>query len=505
MNSTFLCKRIGALLAATAWATCATAQSPPSGAPMDPRARQVESGLLPAVLTPRTVPMSLAQRMQELQVPGVSMAVVEQGRLAWAQAWGSAQTGVAMSTETLLQAASISKPLSAVAALQLVQRGAIGLDADLSPQLRSWPLPPGAQSPEKPVTLRRLLSHSAGFTVAGFEGYAVGAALPTLAQVLEGQPPANSAAVRVDIPPGSQWRYSGGGYTVLQQWLQDSSGQPFEALLQQAVLAPAGMGRSFFAPQAPLSEAQRQSIALGHQKGQAIPGGYRIHPELAAAGLWTTPSDLARFSLALPRLLSPALLKEALTPQFDGFGLGFVLEAETGRYGHDGSNMGFESRWVADDKNGGRAVVIMANGNGARPLMNELVRAVAAAHGWADWMPPTHQSLVNKMTRTPMFLRGSLNDWGLSLPLLPMAPLRYAATPAEPLPAGQVEFKLASQDWNTVDLGQAHTAPVKPGRRTALRVGGGNLVVQIDQPGRYRFELDLRDPEKAQLRVVRLR
>lgn len=490
-------------------ATGAAALAQPAA--VDPRAVQVETGLLPAVLTPRTVPMRLADRMQQLQVPGLSIAVVDHGRLAWAQAWGVARSGQPMTPETLLQAASISKPVSAVAALLLVQQGRLQLDADINTRLRTWQVPPGAQTAAAPVTLRRLLSHSAGFSVAGFDGYSVGAPVPTLLQVLDGLPPANSAPVRVDLPPGSQWRYAGGGYAVLQQVLQDTTGQLFAPWMQQAVLAPAGMAHSFFAPDGPLAPAQLAAAAAGHHNGQAIAGAYRIHPELAAAGLWTTATDLAQFSLALPQLLAAETLREALTPQADQSGLGLVLDPATGRFGHDGSNAGFEARWLADTQGGGRAVVLMANSNGTRALMNEVVRAIAAAHGWADWMPPTHAALVGKIESTPLYIRGSWNNWGTALQLRRIGPLRFAASTSTVLPAGRLEFKIASADWAAVDLGAAardgSAAASSPhgntARATALAMGGANLVLQVGRPGRYQFVLDARDDSVASLRVRR--
>lgn len=491
------CALLGLLCTAP---SAAQAQTDASEAPV----RQVENGLLPSVITPRTVPMKLGQRMRQLQVPGLSVAVVDHGQLVWAHAWGVARPGRAMTTDTLMQAASISKPVSAVAALQAVEQGRLSLDADLNASLRTWQVPPGAQTVDKPVTLRRLLSHSAGFTVSGFEGYAVGAPLPTLPQMLDGLPPANSAAVRVDLPPGTQWRYAGGGYVVLQQLLQDISGQAFAPLMQQAVLGPAGMSHSFFAPAGELSPTQAASAAVGHQGGKALAGGYRIHPELAAAGLWTTPSDLARFNLALPRLLSAATLAEALKPQFDESGLGFVVDAKAGRYGHDGSNAGFESRWLADAQGGGRAIVIMANANGTRNLMNEVIRAIAVAQGWASWMPPTHASLVAKILSTPLFVRGSLNDWGTGLALQKVAPLRYAATTDAALPKGRIEFKIASADWGAVDLGGTSEAAIGSARPAALSMGGGNLAFDVKVPGRYRFELDATDQAVARLRVIRV-
>lgn len=488
-------------LCASVCAANASAQTPRT--PTEAIIRQVERGLLPAVVTPHTVPKQLAMRMRELKVPGLSVAVVDHGQLAWAHAWGMARPGVPMSTSTLLQAASISKPVSAVAALQAVELGQLSLDGDLNTSLRTWHIPQGAQSAAKPVSLRHLLSHSAGFTVAGFEGYAVGSTVPTLLQVLDGLPPANSAAVRVDIAPGTQWRYAGGGYAVLQQVLQDVSGEDFAPLMQKTVLKPANMVSSFFAPTSPLSAAKAAATAVGHQSGKPIVGGYRIHPELAAAGLWTTPTDLVQFNLALPKLLKPATLTEALKPQFDQSGLGFVLDPSTGRYGHDGSNAGFESRWLADDQDGGRAIVIMANANGTRSLMNEVIRAIATAHGWTSWMPTTHASLVAKINATPLYIRGSLNDWGTSLPLIQVAPLRFAAT-TERLPAGRIEFKIASEDWSTVDLGGTSNTAVQLAKPAPLGMSGANLVLEVKTEGRYRFELDATNDSVARLRVTRL-
>lgn len=260
-----------------------------------------------------------------------------------------------MTPDKPTQAASISKALASVAALQWVEQGRLGLDTDINTALRSWQVPPGAQTAAAPVTLRRLLSHSAGFGVSGFEGYDLTLPVPTLLQVLDGLPPANSAAVRVETAPGSAWRYSGGGFTVVQQLLEDIRGQDFASLMQAAVLSPAGMTRSSF--------KVPSEHAVGHQQGQPIAGGFRRHPELAAAGLWTTPSDLARFSMAMPQLLTPAMLKAALTPQFDQSGLGFVLDPATGRFGHDGSNRGFESRWLANGRVRRAAALSMGGGN----------------------------------------------------------------------------------------------------------------------------------------------
>ncbi len=252
-------------------------------------------------------------------------------------------------------------------------------------------------------------------------GYEPGTAVPSTLQILDGLPPANSAAVRVDITPGSQWRYSGGGFVLLQQLLEDIGGQGFEALLQREVLAPAGMARSSFA---------------------------------------LTPAQLAQ-----------------------------------------GRNMGFDARWLADQKDGGRSVVVMANANGAMPLINELVRGIAQALAWADWQAPTQAALKAKLQTTPLFVRGSLNDWGLGLPMQRLARHRFVATVA--LPAGRIEFKLASEDWGQVDLGLASDrAPV--GTQMPLTVQGANVPFDVKKPGHYRFLVDMGHPSGPRVQIKQL-
>jgi CubicO group peptidase (beta-lactamase class C family) len=465
--------------------------------PIDERIARVERSLLPPVLTDATQPMRLAERMTHYGVPGLSVAVVDQGRLAWAQSWGVAQRGdpTPLTPQTLMQAASISKALTALGAFRLADQGRLDLDADVNTKLLRWKLPPGAQTVERPVTVRRVLGHSAGLTVPGFPGYAPGAPVPTLVQVLDGQPPANTPPVRADTLPGSVWRYSGGGTTLLQLLMEDVTGEPFAAWMKREVLVPAGMPASFFGalPDAPLALA-----AAGHRQGRVIDGLRTTHPEQSAAALWTTPSELARLSIGLQRVLAgdsvPWLartrLVEALQPSLPGApsGLGFTLDGGD-FFGHDGSNAGFEARWRADRQ--GRAVIVMANANGAMRLIDEVLRAVASAHGWSDRLPArlSVAQLRETFSASPLFLRGSMNGWGLD------APLAAAATAPErfvvdvELPAGRSDFKFAAPDWQRVDLGAS-----SDGRADALELRGGNLRIELERAGRYRFTLDVSDP-----------
>jgi CubicO group peptidase (beta-lactamase class C family) len=362
--------------------------------------RRIEQGLRPAVaLEGKPVPTrALLDEMRRLHVPGVSIAVIHDGRIAWAKGYGvAAVNGPAVTPETLFQAASISKPVTALAALRMVEAKQLSLDADINTTLTSWKLPPGPGGAH--ATLRQLLSHTAGTSVSGFPGYAHDAAVPTLLQVLDGVPPANTKPVRIENPPGGAWQYSGGGYTIVQQAMIDRSGKPFATLLAETVLTPLGMKDSSFAQPLPAALAPR--AAVPHDgKGQPYPGGAYTYPELAAAGLWTTPSDLARFILGMQHnrddkgqaLLSPAMMRTMLEPVKNGYALGFGIDGKEHAvsFGHGGSNMGYEdvlSGYVEH----GEGIVVMTNGEGGNDLAQGILRAVATEYHW-----PGNQTTMRK-------------------------------------------------------------------------------------------------------------
>lgn len=338
-------------------------------------------------------PPGLLDRMRAEGVPGLSVAVIHQGRLHWAQGFGEARAGVPMTAETRLQAGSISKAVAAVGVLRLAQAQGVGLDQDLRPLLKRWQ--PEVEDGAPRYTLRRLLSHTAGLGVHGFGGYAADAPLPSLAQILDGQPPANSPAVRPVQSAGLGFRYSGGGSTIVQLWVEDQTGQAFADAMQAWVLGPLGMTSSSY------EQPPRDALALrahAHQgAGHPEPGGWRVYPEQQAAGLWTTPSDLTRLLLAMqaarrgePGPIEPALARTATTPVAWPVGLGFFLEGpqdRPSRFGHNGSNQGFESMAVAD-LDGGEGLVIMANTNGTWGLMEAVRRTLARVYGWPGEVAP---------------------------------------------------------------------------------------------------------------------
>lgn len=290
------------------------------------RAAAVERGLQPPILVEGrdTGLSSITDRMAELGVPAVSVAVIHDGRIDWARAWGLAdvESGREATPETLFQAASMSKPLAALLALVLADEGVVSIDADVNESLRSWKVPANEFTAKQPVTLRGLLSHTAGVTVHGFPGYAPGTEIPTPVQVLDAEPPTNTAPIRVDTEPGTLWRYSGGGYTIAQQMLEDVTGVPYATLLQQRVLEPLGMSSSTSEQPLPARLHERAATAY-RSNGSAVRGRFHTYPEMAAAGLWTTPSDYARFALAIQRSLRgeagtiygwPGIAHQVITP-----------------------------------------------------------------------------------------------------------------------------------------------------------------------------------------------
>lgn len=335
---------------------------------------------------------TLFERLHRAKTPGVSIAVVDGCKLAWTRGYGvrSASNATPVRPETRFQAASISKTLTAVAALRLVQQGKLALDKPINAQLRTWTLPAAPGIDVDKVTPRGLLSHTGGTTVSSFPGYARGTPIPTLDQVLAGGPPANTPAIIADKPAGAQVAYSGGGMTVMQKLIEDVADTSFAELLHREVIQPAGMTRSTFSPPASSSD-----IALGHdEQGAPIAGDWHAYPELAAAGLWTTSADLGRFGIAMSRayqgrgdLLPQDLAREALRPQGalpGSFGLGFrYIIADDGDtiFFHTGSNAGYRAFLVFDAPRC-RGVAMMTNSDGGMALGMSLLRDIGRIYEW---------------------------------------------------------------------------------------------------------------------------
>jgi CubicO group peptidase (beta-lactamase class C family) len=347
------------------------------------------------------VEASILSGMEKFQVPGASIAIIDNYAVLWSAGYGDAIAGGdrKVTPETLFQAASISKPITALATLKLVEKGELDLDGAVNEQLKGWQIPAGSVTTRLPIRVRDLLSHHSGLAVHGFIGYAKSEPRPTLLQVLNGEQPANSPPVQPFLRPGYKFSYSGGGYCVLQQLLIETSGQAFPDFMRQNVLGPLKMAHSTF--DQPLPESRAGEAAAGHRiKRKVIEGDCHIYPEMAAAGLWTTPSDLSLAGIDIAKsyaghegtLLSQATTRQMLTRENASFGLGLVVQGEGERlaFSHGGGNEGFRCQLVAFPATG-QGLVIMTNSDTGGGMLGHVIKAASEAYDWPkeqDEEPP---------------------------------------------------------------------------------------------------------------------
>ena len=346
-------------------------------------------------------------QLNKTRVPGLSLAIIQDGKIVKAKGYGitDKESKNPVKPSTLFQAGSVSKSVAALGALSFVENGKLELDEDVNAKLTTWKVPENEFTKHKRVTLREILSHTAGLTVHGFGGYAVVAQKPTLVQILNGEKPANSPAIRVDIAPGSAWRYSGGGYTVMQQMLMDITGTSFPELMWQTVLEPLNMTSSTYAQ--PLPNDIAQATATGYYAGgKAVEGRWHIYPEMAAAGLWTTTSDLAHFVIGVQqavsgtsnKVISQAMTKQMLTVQKDKDGLGVFLDGKDRalRFSHNGRDEGFDAV-MAGYAEVGQGAVIMINANEDSPMMSRILEVIAKEYHWLEYpIQPIYKPLPDK-------------------------------------------------------------------------------------------------------------
>jgi CubicO group peptidase (beta-lactamase class C family) len=374
---------------------CCASHAAAQAKPADQAAhiQRIEAEAAEISLAPNEPPlrMSLEKLMEVYKDPGLSIAVIENYQIVWTKAYGVTDVGSnkPVTTKTLFQAGSISKPVAATGALFLVEKGKLSLDEDVNLKLKTWKVPENEFTKTEKVTLRRLMSHTAGLTIHGFPGYDVDAPLPTLVQIFNGEKPANTGPIRVDTVPGTKETYSGGGVTIEQQLMIDVTGKPFPEFMRETVLDKIGMKDSSY--NQPLPEAWATRTAGGtYRDGKEVHGRWHIYPEMAAAGLWTTPTDLAMFAIEIAlskqgkanHVLSQKMTTEMLTPVMDGAGLGFFLDQQNpGQFGHNGADEGFQALLTmnADTGNG---VAIMANSDNGVYVAELIFRSVAKEYGW---------------------------------------------------------------------------------------------------------------------------
>ena len=337
---------------------------------------------------------TVAELMEEFGVPGVSIAVIHDFKIHWAKAYGVAdvEAGQLVDIETMFQAASISKPVAAMGVLRAVQDGLFSLDDDINDILQSWTLDGKEFTRTRPVTPRTLTSHTSGLGDGfGFPGYDPEQPLPTIVQILEGHELSNVGRVFMEREPMTFFEYSGGGVTVMELALSNVRRRPFVDVMQEGVLTPIGMTRSSYAQ--PISQEHNQNAARAHDNnGESRGPKWHVYPEHAAAGLWTTPTDLARLIIEVQRsargesnrVLSQSMIQEMLNPVGVGpFAVGFTVSkiGEGWYFSHGGSNWGFRALMLAH-KVKGYGLVVMTNADQGSTVINEISCRIQYTYNW---------------------------------------------------------------------------------------------------------------------------
>lgn len=372
---------------------------------VEDKIRRVENSLGGWMLIQDSVnTRGIQQRMALYGIKGASIAVIENYKMVWAKGYGMAdvKSNKPVTPQTLFQAGSVSKSVNAVGVLKLVQDEKLDLNQDINQYLQTWKFPYDSLSNGKKITVANLLSHSAGLTVHGFPGYANDDTIPSIIQVLDGVPPANTKPVRSAFEPGVRFKYSGGGTTISQLMVQDITNMPYDEYMRQNVLQPLGMTMSSYTQ--PPGDDQQQWLATGYRaNGKEVDTRFHVYPEQAAAGLWTNPTDLCKYiietQLSLAgqsnKILNTAMTRLQLTPYVDsGVALGVFIDRKKGEkyFGHNGADAGFMSAYTGSFENG-NGVVVMVNADNAR-LLFEVINSVAIVYEWKGYYAPVNKKAV---------------------------------------------------------------------------------------------------------------
>ena len=361
----------------------------------------VESSLAASIMTKEQPTWTLQERMEAYNVQGLSIAVINEGEIQWVKGYGFADVAskTKVDPNTLFQAASISKSFNAIAILKLAQDQKINLDSDINDYLTTWKFPYEASS--KPISTAHLLSHTAGLNVHGFPGYRFDEPKPSVTQILNGESPSNTEAIKPLFEPGIRYQYSGGGTLISQLIIEDVTHEKYSDFLKEKVLSPLQMDDSFFGAGDP---KKRSMFSTAYENdGTEVEGKFHIYPELAPAGLWTTPTDLAKFIIET-QLSSKNQSNKVLNQDFTKLMLSTFIESSNASMGtfiekhgeelyftHSGANWGFNCIYIGGIENG-KGVVIMTNSDNPQ-ILYEIVTSVATVYDWEGYDLPEIKEL----------------------------------------------------------------------------------------------------------------
>ncbi|UII81003.1 serine hydrolase [Flagellimonas sp. CMM7] len=357
---------------------------------------KIENGLITtATVNNKNGEFSIYERMEYYGVPGVSIAVIEKDTVRIKKGYGvrNVELKDSIDSNTMFQAASVSKPLTCLAILKMVEANLIALDSDVNMYLRDWKIDYSNYKDSTKVTLRQLLSHKSGLTVGGFQGYKNHDSLPDLISILNGTNPANNDMVKLKFEPGTDWSYSGGGYVVIQKLIEDVSGKGYPDVMDSLVLKPLKMNSSFFNP---AFEDKSKNVAVGYNYDKSkVDNGWRFYPELAAAGLWTNPSDILKFIKAIGDSLNEKpnsyLTDESAKIMLD---LGFFVDDKENPtvFSFRGTNKGYRCEFIGFTENDNcNGAMVMTNSYASRYLIQEILRSIASHY---DWRYPFAKEIV---------------------------------------------------------------------------------------------------------------
>jgi CubicO group peptidase (beta-lactamase class C family) len=353
----------------------------------------IENQLIPKYkwLVDTNLNYSLAERMLHYHVPGISIVIIKNGQVVMTKAYGQRNTTLKelVNDSTLFQAGSISKTIAALGILRLYEAGIVDLDRDVNQYLKTWKISESSYLKREKVTLRRLLSHTAGVNGYWFEGYAQKDTLPSLNDVLSGK--GNSEKIRVDTVPGTRFKYSGGGYAIIQKVIEEVTGKGFVQLMNDEVFVPLKMTNSTYGIPLPENLQRNVSAAFNH-KGEMVEGLWYNYGILAAAGLWTTPTDLSKYLIEIQQImagkkegiLTKRTVKMMLKPVLGipyGLGVSFTNSGDSLMFGHGGKNKGFINNMTAF-VHFGEGYVMMTNGDNGGSLRREIENVISSKLGW---------------------------------------------------------------------------------------------------------------------------